>query len=71
MKSKWKTGTPPLYQDVLIYLTFPQGIMDRPKVTMGYCDDMGYWRTQYGKVSGVVTHWQLLPAPPESTEAKQ
>lgn len=65
---QWQTGTPPVYQEVLIYLTFPNEIIVKPKILIGWCDDTGRWSTLYGKVSGVVTHWQLLPSPPENIE---
>lgn len=29
-----------------------------------YSHHDGYWRTAYGRLRGMVTHWMPLPAPP-------
>ena len=35
LQMAWKTETPPIYHEVLIYITFPDEILVRPKITVG------------------------------------
>jgi len=63
--NEWQTGEPPQYTDLLLYVTFPNEIMVRPKMLVGHIDDAGIWRSCSIRVSGTVTHWLPLPEPPK------
>jgi hypothetical protein len=50
---------------VLAYEVFDGQIGVPPVIEVAYYDyERKQWRARYGKLSGRVTHWQRLPAPP-------
>jgi len=51
---------------VLVYVEFddPGAVPQILKAYFSHHD--GYWRTQYGRLNGNVTHWQPMPPPPLS-----
>lgn len=52
---------------VLVYVEFASESDPgaQPDILKAYWSEHdGYWRTQYGRLRGRVTHWRPLPPPP-------
>jgi hypothetical protein len=52
---------------VLVYQVFNQSQSpgQSPMMAMAYYDERDTcWRARFGRLSGIVTHWRALPAPP-------
>jgi hypothetical protein len=60
---EWRTDTPPTLERLLIFVSYPDQYMSRPKIHIGYYD--GQWKWEGGAITGTVTHWMPLPLPPE------
>lgn len=61
--NNWKTDEPPSLIPLLIYVKFGPDVI--PKIMIGWYDDYRkQWSWECGKISGTVTHWQLLPEIP-------
>lgn len=63
--TEWQTGEPPKYTDLLLYVTYPNEIMVKPRMMVGSLDNTGRWLSCSIRVSGTVTHWMPLPKPPK------